>query len=104
VYPVDRKPIRNIEGTNMKILSIERQTLSRFYVWVEDGALYRKLIIEDDKPPEELVSVPTSKYKDYEHFVGVMGKFNPYTIFTEKPVDLPSLDFDVIKDMKFDWE
>jgi hypothetical protein len=79
----------------MKALCIERHSLTRYLLWIEDGGYYRKIIVQEGDEPEELTSVPTSKYWNYDHFVGVMGKFNPNYVFID-PVDLPSLDFDVI--------
>ncbi len=37
-----------------------------------------------------------SEYRDYEHFVGVMGKFNPYTFFLEHPIEVSSLDYETL--------
>ena len=34
---------------------------------------------------------PKSEYKDYETFAGVMGKFDPYTIFLQNPVVIAAL-------------
>lgn len=34
---------------------------------------------------------PKSDYKDYETFAGVMGKFDPYTVFLETPVPITAL-------------
>ena len=78
----------------MKILSIEKTGLHRVELWVEDGEQYKKLALFDDDKVEELASVPVAKYDDYEHFVGVMGKFNPYTIFRKQPVFVEILDFE----------
>jgi len=30
-------------------------------------------------------------YKDYEHFVGIMSKFDPYTFFFEKPIKVSKI-------------
>ena len=38
----------------------------------------------------------TLRFRDYEHFVGVCSKFMPYTFFLEKPIEIESLDFDLL--------
>jgi hypothetical protein len=38
----------------------------------------------------------TLRFRDYGHFVGVCSKFMPYTSFLEKPIEIESLDFDVL--------
>jgi hypothetical protein len=81
----------------MKILSLEKQTPFRFCLWIEDGDQYRKVIVQDGESIEELQAVPVVSYKGYEHFVGVMGKFNPWTIFTDKPVEVPDLKIGRVK-------
>ena len=36
-------------------------------------------------------------YHDYEHFAAVIGKFNPYTFFLEKPIKVESVTRDSIE-------
>ena len=83
----------------LQLLSIERQTPSRFCLWIRDGDKYKAVIQEDDKPFEELHAVPVADCKDYDQFEGVMGKFNPWTIFNDVPVDVPDLDFDRVEEL-----
>jgi hypothetical protein len=36
-----------------------------------------------------------SEFRDYEHFVGVMGKFDPYTLFLKNPMEVDELTREV---------
>ena len=40
---------------------------------------------------------PKKNYRSYDHFVGVLGKFNPYTFFLEKPIILDALHFEAVQ-------
>ena len=82
-----------MRGEPLQILCIEKHTPTRFLLWVRDGDKYKKLIVEAGKAIEELTAVPVADYKDYDHFVGVMGKFNPWYIFNDVPVNVTSIDF-----------
>jgi hypothetical protein len=88
----------------MKILSLEKEVEGGMILWVEDGDQYKKLIISPDDTVKEDASVPVSKYKDYEHFVGVMGKFNPYTRFRIEPPVVKELDFEDLTTLRHQWE
>jgi hypothetical protein len=82
----------------MKILAIEKLGLHKVDIWVEDGDQYKNLIVNDADEVDEITSTPIARYRNYGHFVGVMGKFNPYTIFMEKPVEVKGLDFEDLID------
>ena len=80
----------------MKLISIAR-SFGGFILWVVDGKNYTK--VEVPKNSDELVryaTVKMSEYKNYSHFVHVMGKFNPYTEFFDKPLNLPKNDVEAI--------
>jgi len=79
----------------MKVLSTERLGLHKISYWIEDKNQYIHQIISDDGSIEDLTSVPTSDFKDYDHFGGVMGKFNPYTVFMD-PIVIDKLDFETM--------
>jgi hypothetical protein len=78
----------------LKILSIEKSGISRLNLWIEDAGQYKSIVLLADESIEEWASVPVSKYENYEHFVWVMGKFNPYTAFRIKPETRDKLDFE----------
>lgn len=87
----------------MELLSIKRlynddeQKVTGFIVWIEKDGNYEQWRITENIN-EQMKSVTTADYRGYDHFSGVMGKFNPMTIFLKKPLDLPDFDFDVLED------
>lgn len=69
------------------IISLEA-TRNAAYVWVEYDDEYVKYTVYP-KSTEVMEKHPKSEYTDYEHFVGVMGKFCPFTAFLIEPIQLP---------------
>ena len=86
----------------MRLLSLEKAG-KEFIIWYADDANYIKAIVSKDNKVEIDVTVPIERYPagkygsdkltGYEYFAAVMGKFNPYTIFMETPVEIDSLDY-----------
>jgi hypothetical protein len=74
------------------------------YVELED--VYAQFRLIRGKMPEHPYTFPkvgapgeygqTLRFRDYEHFVGVFSKFMPDTFFLETPIEIESLDFDVL--------
>ena len=70
----------------VKLLSIE-EAGPTFIVWVEqdDSYIYyhatHKGFIEKERHS-------VKEYRGYEHFAGVVGKFNPYTVFLKNPIEI----------------
>jgi hypothetical protein len=73
----------------MKMLSIGKlvEPLG-LYIWVEKDGQYQKLYVNTQNRVTVEAQMPMKKYDNYEHFVGVMGKFNPYTVFLLTPVEI----------------
>ena len=46
------------------------------------------------------LSFKKSRYRSYTHFVGVMGKFNPYTHFFKSPVEVEET-YKALKEIAF---
>lgn len=66
------------------------------YVRDDDNYIYFHV-----KKGESLVSIeiiPISEYDDYGHFAAVMGKFDPFNFFFEKPIVLKSSTYNGIKE------
>jgi hypothetical protein len=42
-------------------------------------------------------SYPKARYRDLEHFQGVMGKFEPYIFFLKEPVEIGIPTFNALK-------
>lgn len=79
----------------MKILCLQRGEPGSFLAWIEEDGKYKKVILDDDGGRDELTEVEVSKYTDYEHFVGVMSKFNPDYIFLDEPKEIAEpVDFE----------
>jgi hypothetical protein len=78
----------------MKIIALERTPKDIFNGYVDDDDRYRSF----SASPEEDVYIDTSykkkDYKNYQHFVNVMGKFDPYTGFLRNPVDIVQLTYE----------
>jgi len=76
----------------MKILSLElaNDTLIGYR---EVGPYYIKFEIDKANNVTDLEEFKVSKYRNYLHFVGVLGKFNPYTQFFKKPSKLKVLSY-----------
>jgi hypothetical protein len=56
-----------------------------------------KLVLFTPTTEKELMVYPAGEYWDYEHFVLVMGKFNPYFQALEKPMKLDVINYNEIK-------
>lgn len=83
----------------MRVISTEAHGFKPITIWIEDGGYYKNLIVNNNNEIEILTKVATKKYKNYDHFAGVMGKFNPYTIFMKDPVTVTKLDFKELNDI-----
>lgn len=76
----------------MKILNLE---------CFDEPDSFRGYFTHDFKEYVEFIITPDSKHlrpmefsfeiRNYEHFAGVMGKFNPYTRFLINPIEIPEL-------------
>jgi hypothetical protein len=64
--------------------------------YVDDGAGYAQFSFEGGVLQWGLI-YPKKRYKNYEHFVGVLGKFNPYTFFLTEPISISGLTFEEIQ-------
>lgn len=89
----------------MKILSLGKgmsfTDIKKHVAWIEQDGRYNKILIDENDVVEIVASLPVSDYRNYDHFTGVIGKFNPYTNFFTKPreVDLTydALELELIK-------
>ena len=62
-------------------------------IMVEGPAEYRSGSIDIFDVFTPGVSYQKTQYKDYEHFSGVMGKFEPDFLFLKDPVKMARLSF-----------
>lgn len=61
--------------------------------WRMDETDYQEFVIDYNDKITIIQNLPVKDYNDYEHFVGVMGKFMPYTRFLKDPIPLDPFDF-----------
>lgn len=65
--------------------------------YYEEEGTYNMFTVADD---EKVLEFPVlQKFRDYDHFVGVFSKFNPYTFFWKKPISIKELDLETVKNV-----
>jgi len=69
-----------------KILSIE-YTGKNMLIWAEIGTHYVRMTVPKKGEIQEREHHSISDYRGYEHFAGVLGKFNSYTRFLRDPFE-----------------
>ena len=63
-----------------------------FAVWTEDEDTYRHYYITPHKK-DLRENFKKKDYRDKEHFMGVIGKFSPETLFLIKPIIIEKFSF-----------
>ena len=92
----------------MQIISIEggkdpeTEELISIYIWIDDNRNYKHYRVTPDNYLEEMNSINKSDYKNYIHFVNIMGKFNPWTIFLVDPIPITEINFDQLDKILID--
>lgn len=74
----------------MRLLSIEKLGDKGFAGYVEDGHDYKSFVLIDGEARIES-EYPKMDFKDYEHFRGVIGKFDPEAVFLINPIRIEEL-------------
>lgn len=82
----------------MKILSVQLVG-DVIYGYRETTNYYIAFEIDLNSKVIDSFKYNKKKYKDYKHFCGVIGKFNPYTIFLLPKANVEQLNFDVLKEI-----
>jgi hypothetical protein len=92
-----------------RIISISRG-IGAIVFFVDDKTNYSKRIIRYDTGEMEIEhKYPVINYANYIIFAAIMGKFDPYTRFLEKPVEVPDLELSTLDKLydelaeKFNW-
>jgi|GEM_PF-2120592 hypothetical protein len=75
----------------MKLLSIEKWDNEGYCGYVEDGSNYKRFCLLKGSDPTIGFMYQKKDYRDYEHFAGVIGKFDPESFFLAKPIPLEDL-------------
>ena len=79
------------------IVSIELQNEKLITGYVDLGDSYARFRSTRNESSIDDDLIMKSKYENYEHFVGVMSKFCPYTWFLETPIEAESLAFEYLQ-------
>ena len=88
---------RGDRGRVMKLIAIETAHDKYANGYVERDSEYIEFGIDADGQVAYGKGIPTTRYRDYEHFAGVIGKFDPYAVFLKKPVKIKKLTLEVVK-------
>jgi hypothetical protein len=77
-----------------KLVSIfkSQEKEKTFHVVVDVGAFY-SWFTAAGAGAVETRKIAKKEFKNYEHFVGVMSKFNPYTFFLKAPVQISTVTY-----------
>jgi len=67
--------------------------------YLEEDDHYVKFILEPRKKIERIFAYSKDDYTGYEHFAGVMGKFDPHYFFFKKPVELERLKLNELHEL-----
>lgn len=82
-----------------KIISLE-QTPEDMLGWFEGLKSYTSFRVTRADKLIFKKTLAKADYRDYEHFVGVIGKFNPYQQFLTKPVEVSTLTYETLAALK----
>lgn len=77
----------------MHLIAIDNVTDKHALVWIELEDCCHSISVERDGRVIIYGNYLKSDYRDYNHFVGVIGKFNPYIRFFKKPIPIRNLDY-----------
>ena len=89
------KGVGIMAGKMVKIISLEDMK-EHVSAWVEHKGQYVKYSVLPSGKVRVMESYSMDEYISYDHFVGVMSKFCPFTWFFVEPVFLP-LRYDDLK-------
>ena len=78
----------------MKLLSFEKCSDNKFIGYIEGGQHYKAFVLTCENALSYDQTFPKNNYKNYEHFAGVMGKFDPYAVFLREPIEIERPSFD----------
>lgn len=88
----------------LKIISFTKSPKDAEAGWVQTDSEYKSFILPKDDKIEYKATFLISKYRDYLHFVGVQGKFNPYTSFLIKPISIKKLTYNTVNAARKEFE
>ena len=81
----------------MKLLAVTVENKRYISCIVDMDGQYQTIAVKSDNDIEIKHTISKSKYRNYETYALIMGKFNPYTFFSLTPVTLKDLSFKELK-------
>jgi hypothetical protein len=81
----------------VKILSIETCTEDLINGYLDDGESYRDFSLRPGNVVKYGPAIPKRDFRDLEHFAGVIGKFDPYALVLEEPIEVEGLEFERVR-------
>jgi hypothetical protein len=78
----------------VKLISMATCTSDFAEGYVEIEKEYLRFNIVRDKEPVIYARFKKSEFRNYRHFAGVIGKFDPYAFILSKPIKISGLDLD----------
>jgi hypothetical protein len=78
----------------MQLISMATCTHDFAEGYVEIEKEYLRFNIVRGKEPVIHARFKKSEFRNYRHFAGVIGKFDPYAFILSKPIELNCLDLD----------
>lgn len=85
----------------MKVLAIEHADDNAVYGFAEIGENYVQFTAKPGQTAKITYTQAKSEFRDYDHYVGVYGKFNPETMFLAEPIEIEELAYN---DLKALWD
>lgn len=80
----------------MRILAYE-ECRDCFTGVLETGEAYWAFLLTADNRLDLDHEYPKGRYRNLEHFQGVMGKFEPYVFFLTEPLEVDPLTYQALK-------
>jgi hypothetical protein len=81
----------------MKILQIQDIDEKVAAGYAEDDTQYFYFVVYKSQNPQIMSRFPKANYKDYDHFAGVIGKFDEYSLLLIKPIEISALTYEECK-------
>jgi hypothetical protein len=89
----------------MKAISADFGHPNTINLWIIGDTKYQLIRIDMKNNIEIIKQIPKDRFENLEHFVAVMGKFNPEDDFVIPPKDLPDpITYAAALDFKHEFE
>lgn len=85
----------------VRLIALEQIDGGGYVGWVEHKNHYNSFFTHEDVVTQASFKYIKKDYKNYQHFRGVLGKFEPETFTFKKPIEVKSLSIKHIEEV---WE